>query len=105
LAVDENSYDSRQSDDSIKPRGVLLRDVASLLTDGDPDAAKEVVSRWHRSRNPKRPVMLGKDADNRAGLYALSAILDFVKILEGLTDADISALKRQLHSKVRPVRR
>jgi len=62
--------DSGQADGSLRPRGVSLRDIAVLLTDGDPDAIKLTKKRWQNSRDPKLPKMLGKcAADNKSGLY------------------------------------
>lgn len=85
--------------------GISLRDVASLLTDGDPEAIRDTKRRWHNSRDPKLPTSLGKcAADNRSGLYAPSAILKFVKNVEGLTFPEISKIKQQLRARSRPVR-
>lgn len=86
-------------------RGVSLRDVASLLTDGDRDAIRDTKRRWHNSRNPKLPESLGKcSTDSRAYLYALSAILNFVRKVEKRTGAEISAIEQPLRVKIRSVR-
>ena len=85
--------------------GVSLRDVASLLNDGDPDAIRDTKKRWHNSRDPKLPDSLGKcAADNKSGLYAPSAILEFVKKVDVLPDKQISVMKRQLANNLRRVR-
>lgn len=85
--------------------GVSLRDVASLLNDGDPDAIRDTKKRWHNSRDPKLPDSLGKcAADNKSGLYAPSAILEFVQKVEALSDPVISTMKRQLRANLRAVR-
>lgn len=71
--------------------GVSLIDVALLLSDGEKSAAKLTKKRWSNSRNPKLPESIGFDpSHSQSKLYSPSAILQFVKILETLSDADVS---------------
>jgi len=92
-------------DAKMTARGVSMRDVAALLTDGDPDSIRETKKRWQNSRVPKLPVPLGKcAADKRSYLYAPSAILKFVQNVETLSTTDFSTIKQQLQAKLRSVR-
>ena len=91
-------------------RGVSIRDVAALLTDGDPDSIRETRMRWLNSKQrknpetPKLPAQIGKcETDKKSGLFGLSAILEFVQKEEKMSDTDISAMKRQLRTKLRPI--
>ena len=95
-------------------QGVSLRDVAAASCagqgDDDPTELARARKRWNATkqrRSPEAnmlPEMLGYcAADNQAGLYGLSAILDFVKIEDGLSDPEIQTIKKHLKSKLRPV--
>ena len=87
---------------SSDPKGVSLRDIAAIRCDNDPDCIRSTKRRWSNSRSRTLPEPIGFDSDDRrAHLYALSAILQFVKDLEGLRDDDISSLRRQLSPRLR----
>ena len=78
-------------------KGVSLRDIAELLNEGERDASRATVRRWYYSRSPMLPDSLGKDPeDSRGRLLPLSAILEFVKVVESVSDADIIKLRKKL---------
>jgi hypothetical protein len=82
--------------------GVSLKDIAAILSEDDRDGIRATKRRWHNSRSPKLPAAVGKDRkDRRADLYALSAILEFVKKVEFLTNDHVSQLRRQLRGCLR----
>lgn len=86
-------------------RGVSLRDVAELLCEGERSCVRETKRRWQNSRSPRLPSALGKDSeDSRANLYSLSALFDFLKIVENYSDTDLSSLRGRLRHRIRPVR-
>lgn len=92
-------------EDASIARGVSLRDIALLLNESDKFAATRTIKRWHNSREPKLPAALGNDTqDSRAELYALSAILRFVKKIEGCSQEQIAECQTKLRHRVRPIR-
>ncbi len=87
------------------PKGVSLLDVALLLVEGDVAAAKETRKRWHNSRNPELPDSIGEDSEDcRAGLYSLSAIFDFIKIVEVRSESEIADYRQRIQHRVRRIR-
>lgn len=99
-----------QSDASLPAvKGLRLLVVAMVVNDDgcggdlDSDAAKHTRKRWQNLRTRKLPDKLGTAADGASALYSLSAILDFVKEVEGLDEAAISAVGKRLRHKLEGV--
>lgn len=87
-------------------KGVSLRDLAMILNDNDRESATASKRRWqNRRKAPHLPTPLGLcRADGSSSLYAPSAILKFVKEIEGATSLDFSSAERLLKKLLRPVR-
>lgn len=81
-------------------RGVSLIDCALHISDDNPESAKNVKKRWHRSRNPKLPDPIGMSPHHKQrGLFNIDQMVDFINQVDsGLVD------RNRLRTKLYPIR-
>jgi hypothetical protein len=86
-------------------RGVSMFDAAMILSEGDPQAARESVARWQRLRSPKPPPEIGKcPRHKQRKLYAPAALCDFIEKVEGERICQENRLRQRLREKARAAR-
>ncbi len=89
---------------SASRKGVSLGDAATIMCDGDEKLARDVKKRWHNDRTVSKPDAIGHCPNHRqVKLYEPSALLKYVKEIEGEAKCNQFRLETELQNVARTV--